>query len=101
ELIRTCADGNWSDGAADVLFAGNVAMDDSYERRRTAIEAAVTRIGGLDASAAPRPQDETSQSPSHLVWFVPGNAGRLRVELQLTPENPPLVQWLQVTVDKG
>jgi CubicO group peptidase (beta-lactamase class C family) len=96
ELIRA-----WSDEAADALFAENVAMDDSYERRRKAIDAAVTRIGGLDASAVPRPQDESSQSPSHLVWFIPGKAGRLRVELQLTPENPPRVQQLQVTVDKG
>jgi len=96
ELIRS-----WSDESADALFAENVAMDDSYDRRRKAIEAAVTRIGGLDASAPSRPQDETSESPSHLVWFIPGNAGRLRVEVQLTPENPPLVQQLQVTVDKG
>ncbi len=96
ELIR-----NWSDDAADRLFAENVAMDDPYDRRRKAIAAAVTRIGGLDASAESRPQDESSQSPSHLVWFMPGTAGRLRVELQLTPENPPRVQYLQVTVDKG
>jgi len=101
ELIRGWAAGDASDEAADQLFAENVAMDDSYERRRTAVTTAVTRIGGLDASADPRPQDETSQSPSHLVWFIPGKAGRLRVEMQLTPENPPKVQWLSVAVDKG
>lgn len=96
ELIR-----EWSDAAADALFSENVAMDDSYDRRRDAIAKAVSRIGGLDASAAPRPQDEESSSPSHLVWFIPGHAGRLRAELQLTPQNPPRVQHLQVTVDKG
>ena len=96
ELIR-----DWRDEAADRLFSENVAMDDPYDRRRAAIAESVTRIGGLDAAADPRPQDETSQSPSHLVWFIPGKAGRLRAELQLTPENPPRVQQLQVTVDKG
>jgi CubicO group peptidase (beta-lactamase class C family) len=96
ELIR-----DWTDDAADRLFSENVAMDDSYDRRRAAIAKAVTSVGGLDASADPRPQDETSQSPSHLVWFIPGKAGRLRAELQLTPESPPRVQQLQVTVDKG
>jgi CubicO group peptidase (beta-lactamase class C family) len=96
ELIR-----DWTDDAADRLFSENVAMDDSYERRRAAIARAVTSIGGLDASADPRSQDEKSQSPSHLVWFMPGIAGRLRVEIQLTPENPPRVQHLQVTVDRG
>lgn len=96
ELIR-----QWSDEAADQLFAENVAMDDSYDRRRQAIAGAVTRIGGLDASADPRPQDETSQSPSHLCWFIPGKAGRLRAELLLAPASPARLQWLQVTVDKG
>ncbi|MHA6669665.1 serine hydrolase domain-containing protein [Homoserinimonas sp. A447] len=91
----------WSDEAADRLFSENVALDDPYDRRRKSIAKAVERIGGLDASAAPRPQDEESNSPSHLVWFIPGHAGRLRAELQLTPENPPRVQFLQVTVDKG
>jgi CubicO group peptidase (beta-lactamase class C family) len=95
ELIR-----DWHDAAADQLFSENVAMDNLYDRRRAAIARAVTRIGGLDASADPRPQDESSQSPSHLVWFIPGKAGRLRAELLLTPEKPPRVQQLQVTVDK-
>ena len=91
---------DWSDDDADRLFSENVAMDDSYERRRHAIAKAVKRVGGLDASAADRPQDEKSSSPSNLVWFVPGKIGRLRAELQLTPEKPPRVQQLQVTVDK-
>lgn len=92
---------DWSDAAADQLFSENVALDESYDRRRSAIADAVTSIGGLDTSAPPRPQDETSSSPSQLVWFVPGHAGRLRVELQLTPEKPPRVQTLQVTIDRA
>jgi CubicO group peptidase (beta-lactamase class C family) len=95
ELIRS-----WSDEAADRLFSENVALDDSYDRRKNAIAAAVKRIGGLDASAAPRPQDETSETATHLVWFIPGKAGRLRAELRLTPENPARVQELHVTVDR-
>lgn len=90
----------WSDSRAEQIFSENVAMDDSFDRRRASITEAVNGIGGLDASAATRPQDETSASPSHLVWFVPGHAGRLRAEIQLTPENPPRVQSLQVTVDR-
>jgi CubicO group peptidase (beta-lactamase class C family) len=96
ELIR-----GWSDAAASALFSENVAMDNSYDRRRDSIAAAVKAVGGLDADAPFREQDEQSNSPSHLVWYIPGRAGRLRAELQLTPENPPRVQWLQVTADKG
>lgn len=91
---------SWSNEVAEQLFAENVAMDDAFDRRRAAIGKAITSIGGLDLSAPERAADEKSQSPSHLVWFVPGHAGRLKVEIQLTPETPSLVQSLAVTVDR-
>ncbi|MGO4691651.1 serine hydrolase domain-containing protein [Glaciibacter sp. 2TAF33] len=99
-----------ADRASLDLFAMNVALDDSWERRRAAIERAAAEIGGLLPVPAVPPlpspagavlaADEESTGPAHLVWFVPGRAGRLRVEIQLTPHAPPQVQSLIVSADR-
>ena len=91
----------WDDDTARDLFAENIPLDDSFERRRAALAVAVLRIGGLlpeqPATAAAAP--EHSSSPAHLVWYLNGQAGRLRVETRLTPEYPPRVQTFTVTAD--
>ncbi len=82
-VMRLLAD--WSDDRADALCTPNVAMDEPYERRRRAIAAAVAEVGAdLHAS----PVEELSLAPSHLRWWVPGTAGRLRVEIRLAPLAP-------------
>lgn len=108
----------WSDGAAGRLFADNVPLDESFVRRRRSIARALTEIGGLDPVSVPTlaqhraatahsnaattaiGREEQSTGPAHLVWYLPGRAGRLRVEILLNPENPPRVQTLKVSPDR-
>lgn len=82
------------------LFSENVELDDPRERRQAALVRARNDIGGLVPQlAAERPTDR-SDGPAHLVWFLPGRTGRLRVEIRLTPEATPRVQTLSISVDR-
>jgi len=38
-----------------------------------------------------------SDSPAHARWWVEGPGGRVRLEVRLSPERPPLVQTLTVS----
>ena len=96
---------DWSDAAAARLFAENVPLDEPYENRRAAIARAIAAVDGL---LPPTPEvqhatagvaRESSSTPSHLVWRLPGNRGALRVEIRLTPQNPPLVQTFSVRAE--
>ncbi|WP_051973015.1 serine hydrolase [Cryobacterium sp. MLB-32] len=96
----------WDDETARHLFAGNVPLDESFERRRAALSRAIDSIGGLAPRETPMAEtramvagEERSHSPAHLLWHVPGNAGRLRVEIRLTPEYPARVQTFTVSTD--
>ncbi len=93
-VTRLLAD--WSDDLADAICTPNVAMDVPYERRRRAIATAVAAVGA-DLSADP--VEESSTTPAHLRWWLPGTAGRLRVEIRLAPLAAGLVQTLIVTAE--
>lgn len=95
-VMRLLAD--WSDDLADTICTPNVAMDLPYERRRRAIAEAVTAVG---ADLAAAPVDEQSSAPSHLRWWVPGDTGRLRVEIRLAPLAAGLVQTLIVAPERS
>jgi len=84
----------WSDHLADAICTPNVAQDVPYERRRRAVAEAVATVGA-DLTAAP--VAEESSAPSHLRWWLPGTAGRLRVEIRLAPLAAGRVQTLTVT----
>jgi len=81
---------------ADAICTHNVAMDVPYERRRRAIATAVAAVGA-DLSADP--VEESSTTPSHLRWWLPGTTGRLRVEIRLAPLAAGLVQTLIVSAE--
>ncbi|MET0855056.1 MAG: serine hydrolase domain-containing protein, partial [Microterricola sp.] len=81
------------------LFSENIDLDQPLARRRSALRLALTDIGGLDGDA--RPVAETSDGPAHLVWFLPGRSGRLRVEIRMTPEATPRVQTLLIAADRA
>ncbi|SDQ68461.1 CubicO group peptidase, beta-lactamase class C family [Curtobacterium sp. UNCCL20] len=93
-VTRLLAD--WSDDLADAICTPNVAMDVPYERRRQAIAEAVATVGA-DVTAAP--VEEQSSAPSHVRWWLPGTAGRLRVEIRLAPLAAGRVQTLSVTAE--
>ncbi|MFS2032243.1 hypothetical protein ACEN85_19355, partial [Curtobacterium sp. CT11-45] len=87
---------HWDDDLADAICTPNVAMDVPYERRRRAIAEAVAAVGAdLDAE----PVADESLAPSHLRWWLPGTAGRLRVEIRLAPLAAGLVQTLVVRAE--
>ncbi|KRC63091.1 hypothetical protein ASE14_04750 [Agromyces sp. Root81] len=88
----------WSDAAASAVLATNVALDVPFVERRAAIEAAWAAIGGRTA-ASETAVDAVCDSPDHLVWFLPGAAGRLRVEVRMTPLAAPLAQTFRVRAE--
>ena len=97
--------GHWDDEMAEQLFAGNVALDEPLPRRREKIARMWERLGaqardphdpGSQGRVAPRPPE--FDSPAHCRWWLRGERGDTQVEILLTPENPPRVQALTLTV---
>jgi hypothetical protein len=88
----------WDDAAADALFAENIVLDESIERRRATIDALTARAGiGAETPVLPLERAApSSRTRAHLAWTVPGATGALRVEIRLTPELHPTVQTLTV-----
>jgi len=86
--------GSWDDALASSVLAMNVDLDESLDRRRA-------QLAAVNASVGPLGRDESgevaSDSPAHLLWWMRGPGGRARVEIRLTPEEPPRVQTLSVT----
>jgi CubicO group peptidase (beta-lactamase class C family) len=84
----------WDDGEAEGLFAMNVDLDEPLALRREAIERLRETHGTLR-------RDETepavSTSPADLTWWMSGERGRVRLEMLLSPERPPLVQRLAIS----
>jgi hypothetical protein len=89
---------HWDDRVAASLFAENVALDRPLDERREAVDAAVAAVGGIAEVASGR-ATPICDSPDHLVWFVEGTEGRLRLEVRMTPVLPLRVQTFTVTVD--
>lgn len=89
---------HWDDRVAGALFAENVALDRPFDERRSAIAEAVAAVGGIAEVASGR-ATPVCDSPDHLVWFVEGERGRLRLEVRLTPTLPLRVQTFVVAVD--
>ena len=72
----------------------NVELDLSIAKRREAIE----RIRETHGSLRPDPDaPPESQSPFDVTWWMRGERGRVKVEVQLSPEKQPLVQTLNLT----
>jgi CubicO group peptidase (beta-lactamase class C family) len=89
ELARLLSD--WDDGRAAALFADNVALDDPLDRRRAAAAGLRERHGAVRVASVAA--ERATRGAVELV----GERGTVRVELQLSPENPPRVQKYDVT----
>ncbi len=95
---------HWDNQVAEQLFADNVALDDPLPRRREKIARMWKRLGaapgqhgpGAARRVAARPAE--FDSPAHCRWWLRGERGETQVEILLTPEEPPRVQSLTVTV---
>jgi hypothetical protein len=77
---------DWTDDAADELFADNVAPDESFERRRAEAHRLIAAHGELRVVAV-RP---ASAARGHVDLHGRGPAGS--IELELGPATPPRVQ---------
>ena len=84
----------WDDELAAATFAMNVELDEPLELRKAAIEKARERHGRLRRDEA---TPEESQTSYHLIWWLKGDQGRVKVELLLSPELPPRVQTFALT----
>ncbi|MEP7225452.1 MAG: hypothetical protein ABI783_10895, partial [Actinomycetota bacterium] len=85
-------------------LAGSAGLRISqYDFGRLGIDAgavvpAITARGMQQVAVRPDPSvPPASNSPAHLVWWLRGERGRVRVETLLSPELPPRVQKLTVT----
>ena len=87
---------DWDDDRAATICTPNVPMDVPWDRRRAALAAAVEAVG-VDLGAPP--VAEESSTPTHLRWWLPGDRGRLRVEIRLAPVAAGLVQTLTVRAE--
>ncbi|MEO8470227.1 MAG: serine hydrolase, partial [Chloroflexota bacterium] len=85
----------WDDDLAAGLFAMNVDLDERLQRRRDAL----ARIREVHGVLRPDPDlPEQSQTPLHVAWWLADDhGGRIRLEIRLSPEAPPLVQTFSVT----
>jgi hypothetical protein len=88
----------WDDEVAEQLFADNVALDQPLNRRRERIGRMWERLGPPRPSAQVPPRPAEFDSPAHCRWWLHGEHGDTQVEILLTPENPPRVQSLTVTM---
>ena len=84
----------WDDTAAERLFAMNVDLDEPLTLRRAEIER-LRHVHGRLGPDADAPVE--SDAPSHLVWWLRGERGRVKVEILLDPEARALVQALRLT----
>jgi CubicO group peptidase (beta-lactamase class C family) len=97
EAARAVVEGlleGWDDAAAGGLFAMNVELDLPIAKRREAIRRIRETHGSLRPDPDERPE---SQSPFDLTWWMRGARGRVKVEIQLSPEKQPRVQTLNLT----
>jgi CubicO group peptidase (beta-lactamase class C family) len=85
---------DWDDDLAAATFAMNVELDEPLELRKAAIAKARERHGRLRRDEATPDESQTSY---HLVWWLTGDQGRVKVELLLSPELPPRIQTFALT----
>jgi hypothetical protein len=77
--------------ALEPLYAGNVALDEALARRASRIEALPERHGSLQ----PEPALQTL-TPTQVRWRLVGERGSVEVEAMLSPDDPPVLQRLDV-----
>jgi CubicO group peptidase (beta-lactamase class C family) len=85
---------HWDDAVAAQMFAMNVELDEPLDSRRAAVEALKARHGALVPDES---EPLESSTEFHLAWWLRGERGRVRVEILLSPELPPLIQTFKLT----
>lgn len=88
----------WDDAVAASIFAPNVVLDEPLEHRRSQLEDLTVKLGELAPDTRREPQ---SESPSHVAWWLRGERGHAKAEIQMSPERPPRIQSLSVVATDG
>jgi CubicO group peptidase (beta-lactamase class C family) len=87
---------DWTDGAADVLFADNVAPDESYARRARQVADLVDTHGRLTLERI-----EAAFATDATVTATAADGREVKVWFALAPVAPPRVQEYEITVTPG
>jgi CubicO group peptidase (beta-lactamase class C family) len=100
-LVRAAADllallNDWTDGAADALFADNVAPDESYARRSRQAADVVDTHGALSLERI-----EATLATDATVTATAADGREVKVWFALAPVAPPRVQEYEITVTPG
>jgi hypothetical protein len=80
--------GDWDEERAGRLFADNVALDQDLGRRHAAAE----RLGG-----PPHLVELRADSRTEATGTIAVGEQRWKLELQLSPQVPPRIQWYELT----
>jgi CubicO group peptidase (beta-lactamase class C family) len=84
---------DWTDDAANALFADNVALDESYERRARKAREIVDTHGPLT-----RERIEAAYATDATMTATATDGREVRIWLALAPITPPRVQDYEITV---
>jgi hypothetical protein len=100
-LVRAAGDllallNDWTDGAADALFADNVALDESYARRARRAADLVGAHGRLTVQ-----QIAAAFATDATVTASAEDGREVKVWFALAPVSPPRVQEYEITVTPG
>jgi CubicO group peptidase (beta-lactamase class C family) len=87
----------WNDALADSLAAMNLYLDESKDRRRTALAALTSSAGGDCRNDGPFEVENALRGR----WRMRCAGGALQVSITLAPTESPGVQYLEVVAMKG
>ena len=84
--------GEWNDALADSIAAMNLYLDESKDRRRSAIERLRAQAGGGCQKDGPF----ELENPLRGRWRLRCRSGGLAASITLAPTEPATVQYLEV-----
>jgi CubicO group peptidase (beta-lactamase class C family) len=82
----------WNDKLADSLAAVNLFLDESRDRRKTAIAKLLSEVGSCRIGTG----FDYVENSLRGNWTMPCDRGALKVSITLAPTMPPTVQFMQV-----
>ncbi|MEA3184014.1 MAG: hypothetical protein QOJ74_491 [Ilumatobacteraceae bacterium] len=82
---------DWTDDAANALFADNVALDEPYARRARQVSAPIAEHGPLTVAGV-----DATTAVSGRVTMRHADGAQLKIDLDLSPTMPPKLQFYEV-----
>jgi CubicO group peptidase (beta-lactamase class C family) len=82
---------DWTDDAANALFADNVALDEPYTRRARHVSALIAEHGPLTVAGV-----DATTAVSGRVTMRHADGAPLKIDLDLSPAMPPKLQFYEV-----